>query len=351
MNQVNTDHPIVTSVVHSPTTQQCEQFAMFLNASPYAHFRQSMMWYQSNAKDHFFVISERGNSLVALSLVRERRIPIIGVCKYFIERGPVADEAENVSAHLKHLVECLGDTALWIRVSPYVHDDQRTAYAEQIEQQGFQLAPPSQYSHTVVVELDKSEEDLWGQLGNHLKRQLKKATRQGISVHRAQTQDDVSQFIDAYNRFATQRDLQKVPCELSRPLYDVIFQHKQRGGIWFAEQENQILAGVAVLVSGKRAVFEWGYSSLDERTRYLPASHCLHWEVINWAKEQGLTYYDLGGYNGAQGEDYGLNRFKLEFSRQRQIFLPEYVYVERPMLTNLLTLAAKLKKYFGSLSH
>ena len=336
-------------MVSSPTKQQCEQFVAFINASPYAHFRQSIMWYQLNPENHFFVISEKDGALVALSLIRERRIPIIGVYKYFIERGPVVDKAENVSAHLKSLIEYLSDSALWIRISPYVHDHQRETYAQLIENEGFQLIPASQYTHTVIVELTQSKEILRGNLSAHLKRQLKKAGKVGITVRSAQTQEDISRFIDSYNRFSIQRGLQKIPCELSSPLYDTILECDQRGGIWFAEKDNKVVAGVAVLVAGNRAIFEWGFSILDKQTRNLPASHCLQWEVISWAKNLGLTYYDLGGYNDTQGEGYGLNRFKLDFSRQRQAFLPEYRYVQRPLLNALLASPSKLVKYFRRL--
>ena len=118
------EHLVVTSMVRSPTTQQLQKYTEFVNASAYAHFRQSTMWQQSNANDHFFIVSELKGSIVALSLVRERRMPIFGIFKYFIERGPVVGRAENVSIHLKGLRECLRHRALWIRISPYVHDEQ-----------------------------------------------------------------------------------------------------------------------------------------------------------------------------------------------------------------------------------
>ena len=339
------EHLVVTSMVRSPTTQQLQKYTEFVNASAYAHFRQSTMWQQSNANDHFFIVSELKGSIVALSLVRERRMPIFGIFKYFIERGPVVGRAENVSIHLKGLRECLRHRALWIRISPYVHDEQRTDYKDQIEEQGFEIIPPSQYSHTVVVELDNSIDNLKEGLASHLKRQLKKAEKENINIRRAKKQDDISQFINAYNNFSAQRDLQQISSDLSPLLFDNIFKDEKRGGVWFAERNNKILAGAAVVVSGKRAVFEWGYSCLDKKTQNLPASHCLHWSIINWAKEQGLTYYDLGGYNADQGEEYGLNRFKLGFSKRRQRVLPEYVYVQRPFLNSILSLLKKLLKH------
>jgi len=57
--------------------------------------------------------------------------------------------------------------------------------------------------------------------------------------------------------------------------------------------EDTPLAGVFIFTFGQKYWFMHGASSTEKHT-YNP-NHLLQWEVMRWAREHGINYYDMVG--------------------------------------------------------
>ena len=66
-----------------------------------------------------------------------------------------------------------------------------------------------------------------------------------------------------------------------------------RGHLFLAVHEGTRLAGVFVFTFGQKSWFMHGASSIEKRTHN--PYHLLQWEVMRWAKKQGINYYDMVG--------------------------------------------------------
>jgi len=306
-----------------------DEIEEFISSSPFSHFRQSVSWMQchQDIEPYFYVVSKYDTKIVAASLVRQRRVPLIGKSKYFIDRGPVVLNLQYLSAHLEGIKDQLKKTAFWIRINPYIWDDNREEARRCIEDNMFIKTNASVYTETIVMDLSQTENDLWKGLRRALKTQINKADMLGVKIEHVNKESDLRGFIWNYNTFARRKSIPQIPSAISKLLYKKIFSNETNGNILLARYKGKILSGIAVIASADRAIFEWGFNNINIEDKYIPASHKLHWEVILWAKQKGLRFYDFGGYNTEEGSKYGLNHFKLGFSKIRQQIIPEYLIV------------------------
>lgn len=318
----------------------------FLARQSELHFHQSLGWYGCGAgASAFFYVTMRDNRVIAVSLVRTRQIPGTGRCVYRIERGPIAETEGDLDVHLRRMVADLGHDAALVAVSPHYHGARGEAYAGVLKSGGWKPMPRilSNYQATIVVNLTEDIELIRGNLRRSLRTQLNRGGRLGIQIREASDASAIKTFVEQHDAMAHRRRLAPIPSEVTRCLSD-------RSGIagpvmrlLVAEYEGQQIAGILLVCTGDRAIYEWGVTSEEERHRQLPLSHMLHWEAIMWAKAAGYHYYDFGGYWEERGDQDPINRFKTGFSKDVQRFVPEYYYPVRPLFTAALLRLARLR--------
>jgi lipid II:glycine glycyltransferase (peptidoglycan interpeptide bridge formation enzyme) len=91
-----------------------------------------------------------------------------------------------------------------------------------------------------------------------------------------------------------------------------------RGQLFFASFEGQVLAGAFVLFAGAKGLYKDG-GSVREHTDLQPP-YALHWYIMCWLKQRGVTEYDLHGTPPAASADdpshplAGLAKFKTGFN-------------------------------------
>lgn len=338
---------IVTFCVTEQESSLYNEIEEFIISSSFSHFRQSVSWMQCHRYEepYLYIISKKETKIVAVSLVRQRKIPLIGKSKYFIDRGPVVSDVQYLSAHLEGIKELLKKSALWIRINPYIWGDERDDAKRYIEDNKFIKTNASVYNETIVLDLTQSESDLWKGLRRALKTQINKADKLGIKVEHVTTESDLKEFVQNYNVFARHKSIPQISKTISRSLYKRIFSDEGHGHIWLARHKGKIVSGVAIIISADRAIYEWGFKNLNSENKFLPVSHKLHWEAILWLKQKGLRFYDFGGYDAAEDPSYGLNHFKLGFSKHKQKVMSEWQVVCDPLWNSLSEATNFFKKF------
>ena len=89
-----------------------------------------------------------------------------------------------------------------------------------------------------------------------------------------------------------------------------------QGRFFFAFHEGEPLSVVYIFIFGHKMWYMQGAS--DRENRKLKPTYVLQWEVMRWAKSQGITYYDMVGIPKREDRDesdpyYGVYKFKLGF--------------------------------------
>jgi len=162
---------------------------------------------------------------------------------------------------------------------------------------------------TFVLDLSPSLEDLRKALDKKWRNQLNAAERSPLTISKAGSED--------YGRF--------------RALYDEMWQRKkfdtsvsveefghieerlpptQKMCVWICEHAGKPVAGIVVSALGESAIYLLGATN-DEGMK-VKASYRLQWAMIEWLKERGTRFYDLGGIDPESNP--GVYHFKSGFS-------------------------------------
>jgi lipid II:glycine glycyltransferase (peptidoglycan interpeptide bridge formation enzyme) len=159
--------------------------------------------------------------------------------------------------------------------------------------------------HTLALERDP-EAMLRRFKRSHVRRNIAKAEREGVTVEEARTASDVTHVF--YGLHLQTRRRQGVPVQ-PRRLFDLIWRRLIEPGLGFcllAYLNGAPIAGAVFLTWHKTVVYKFGAS--DPRHWNARPNNLLFWEAISWGCDHGYETFDFGrtDFDGP-----GLRRFKL----------------------------------------
>lgn len=140
-----------------------------------------------------------------------------------------------------------------------------------------------------LIDLRKSEEELWNDLRRNHRRNIKKGNEFEVAVYTSKniTQDVFNRYKETHHKAAGHKTRPDKTFEL---MYD-----------WLKEGLSFL---VVVEFGGKQIGFEYyvvyknnviGASAAnDPDYKHLPLRHLLEWEAILWMKRQGFSFYEIG---------------------------------------------------------
>lgn len=150
------------------------------------------------------------------------------------------------------------------------------------------------YPETFCLRLDADLEKLWDRMEGRSRTAIRKARKMGVAVQKfVPSAADMAEFYEMLKPVFAKRK-QAPPHPLS--FYKAIAKYLGPLGriiVMRAIHEGRSV-GMGIFVRDKREVhFLSGASTVEGYT--LGANNLIQWEVISWAKEEGLAFYDLGG--------------------------------------------------------
>ena len=179
----------------------------------------------------------------------------------------------------------------------------------------------------VVVDLSRSEEEIWSQGYEHsVRKNVNKALRHDLEVSAHEDASRLDEFLAIYRQTMERNKADDFYLFDSDYFADLAHNLSGRMAFFFAEQDRQTLSAELVLYSEKAA-----YSFLGgtfEQGLPLRANDLLKHHIILEMKRRGLAYFCLGG--GFEPED-GVFRYKRKFAKDgvrdffvgRRVLLPE----------------------------
>jgi hypothetical protein len=167
-----------------------------------------------------------------------------------------------------------------------------------------------------VLDLTRSEEELWRGFNRGNRSNINKAKRSGVEVRKHSDRDAVERFYELYLGTMARNRADRW-YDFSLGLFIDHFEMlDDRISLFCAHYEGEIVAAASFLHDGDVVHYFLGGSHRDYFS--MRPNNLLMYEVILWAKGQGYQCFNLGG-----GYDEGLARFKNAFSKQSTDF---YVY-------------------------
>lgn len=143
--------------------------------------------------------------------------------------------------------------------------------------------------YSYVLNLQKTEEELWRDVRAHQQRNIRKAAKKLII---AESTDTASHW-GLYRKTLLARPGVALPDRVVKGI-DHLVKEDYPGRLFYAsDNTGQVHASLFVIHDQKSAIYLLPYS--DPQLRQSGAAPYLIWHAIRWAKEVGMKYFDFEG--------------------------------------------------------
>ena len=174
---------------------------------------------------------------------------------------------------------------------------------------------------TYVIDLERSEEELWEGLKSTGRKAGRRAEREGSTVRTLQGEEDqiaYQQFRDACMKRRGSRSFSVNQTTIRNRWLSQIAAED----IYVAEFEGQMISSLVILRFGGWVHELAAHQSQMAHDRKLYGGDMIKWEVIRRESAEGATAYDLCGVNPepATPKEQDIDRFKKKWGGERVLF-------------------------------
>ena len=267
-----------------------QEHSQFLQSSAWADFNDKL-----GAKVWRLGVEENGE-LVATTIFIKKSLPL-GWAYFYSPRGPIVNGKVEVFNFLMSEIKKIAvkEKVIFCRLEPtFDFMDFTSLHLES--------TLPIQPKQTIILNLEKNEEELLGAMHPKTRYNIKLASKKKLTVkHGKPTDEEFAKFWQLMEATKTRDNFSLhgqtyYRTMLASPLME----------LWQVYFEDQLLAVAIIAKFGDTTTYVHGASSNDLRP--LMAPYWLHWQAIKEAKQEGFKYYDLFGVDKAKWP--GVTRFK-----------------------------------------
>jgi hypothetical protein len=254
------------------------------------------------ARNLSHLVLRRGNEVAAIAQLRLVRLSLLRGGIAYLRWGPLSHlrGRELEPAVFRAMARALHEEyvqrrGLMLRVLPPAFAGSPQAEVSQAAFSGLGAAfgGSAGRERTFLLELGPSLEDLRKNLQQKWRNQLNRAEKNGLTVSQEEGIEGFRVFAEIYRamrarkRFDTTVDVD----EFARIQADL--PEYQRMKVLICREKGLPVSGIVCSAMGNLAIYLLGATNdngLNAKGAYL-----LQWTMIQWLKENGFLYYDLGG--------------------------------------------------------
>lgn len=145
-------------------------------------------------------------------------------------------------------------------------------------------------SLTQIIDLRRSKETLFSDIRKGHKSDIKKGRIYNIKIY---NEHDVTDgMIELYKKIY-EEDAGKVTRNSELYKHYFTFIKNSKGIIAFGSAKGREV-GVAIVTIYKNTAYYSSYGELENELGNVPIGHILQWEIINYLKENGIEFYEIG---------------------------------------------------------
>jgi lipid II:glycine glycyltransferase (peptidoglycan interpeptide bridge formation enzyme) len=296
--------------------------------------------------EHWFVLRDKEHVLLAGYAIENfalgRHFPRQR-CLVF-PRGPVVSDASALGRGLRSIED-------WARTRGFVHievqpqwmDDAIAEMSAVIHDLGWRQVEQANAPMTLRIHLAKGLDGLLAGFDKGTRYEVRRAQKVGIDVRFAASAIEYERYYECYLMTCQRKGFTGLERDNFLGLMSRIAREPSRGGLLLAEMDQDLLGGIVVLRAGPCLHYAYGASTDRSDLRKLPIGYLLQWRAIEWAREIGLTAYDLGGYTATPQNSTA--RFKKGFGGVPVRIAPLHRRILRPLLYGSAVGLKKLKSF------
>lgn len=158
---------------------------------------------------------------------------------------------------------------------------------------GVPLADTNSYSHyySHVLNLTKGERETFSNFRSSVKRNIKKAVREGVEVSISQSIEALITYYDMHVLTRKRHGLPPQPLKFFLKLHEHLIS-RGNGLVVLASYRGEAIAGGVYLHFGKEAVYKYGAS--NKAYQPLRANNLVMWEAIKFYIKSGFERFNFG---------------------------------------------------------
>jgi lipid II:glycine glycyltransferase (peptidoglycan interpeptide bridge formation enzyme) len=271
------------------------------------------------------LLLERGGEVVgAGQFLLRSTAPIPGKIMY-ASKGPWLpwDDEDAVKAFFDGASEIARrEGAHTLKIEPEIRDE-RDDLRGMLEGFGFQKARYDlNFDATILMDLSPDEDGLFsnmsGKKGKTTRYNIRRSAKEGVEVREP---EDFDWAFDKFYEWTEALARRKEGVHIVRPrqyFYDEtkMLHESGHGHFFFAFHEGEPLSGGYFSKLGNKLYYMLSASA--EHGQDLHPNYALQWEVMRWAKGQGVTLYDMVAAPKRENRNendpyYGVYKFKMGF--------------------------------------
>lgn len=161
----------------------------------------------------------------------------------------------------------------------------------------------------ILIDINKSIDELWGNLHKSRRNGISKCFRLGIMVEEVKDINSMPQIYDVLEETYLHAKLPLADITLFESAFAVLGP-KNMVRYWVAKDHEKIIGVILTLVC-QDVIFDW-YSGASRDALKLRPNDVLPWHAIEWGCNNKLDIFDFGGA-GKPDEEYGVRVFKRRF--------------------------------------
>lgn len=310
------------------TAESKTDWDKFVTSHPEANFLQSWDFYE------FY--QSRGNEIVRRIAIDENSKIIAayaGVVEHAkrgrhlaVAGGPILDWSDKklVKAIFQDITEQGKlNRCVFVRVRPQLELSEKST--KLFKELGLKKAPMYlSVEFAGILDLAKSEEEIMIGMRQRLRRALRKAAKNNITVEKSTNPDDIKTFYQIQLQTAKRHDFFAFSEDFLTKQF-AAFAPNGEAVLYTAKHEGEILAQNFMIFYGNEASYHYGVSS--ELGTKLSGAPLLHMEAMRDARERGIKRYNFWGIvdeEDTKHRFYGVSTFKRGFGVTELKYLPAH---------------------------
>ncbi len=192
---------------------------------------------------------------------------------------------------------------------------------------------------SLMLDLEKNEEELLKDMNQTGRRHLKKAKKEGVVIEKS---TNIDKFMEIFSETTKRDGFSGHQKNYYKKLLNIF---ENNAFMLLAKHEKEILAGGIFAYTEDTCIYLYGASSNQKRK--LQAPTLLQWEAILEAKKAGKTIYDFFGIAPENQKNHpwqGVSQFKRKFGGIEIAYVPQFEIIFSKFWYFLFNLAKKIRK-------
>jgi peptidoglycan pentaglycine glycine transferase (the first glycine) len=272
------------------------------------------------------LVLEQDGKMVGLGQFLAYNTPLVPGVLMYCAKGPWLpwEDEEAVRAFFGGVISAARrEGAHTVKIEPEVQESQ-TRVKDVLSDVGFhRFRWAINHKTTMVVDLSSPEEDLLTNMKKGTRYGVRRAAREGVEVVEDNSQGAREIFWRMHAEMVERKNFWSRP----RSYYSTMWREMDEAGrahLFFATHAGDRLAAALVLTFGSKCIYMLGVSTREKRN--LMPAYLLLWETMRWARERGITHYDMWGVPPPDKLDeshplYGVYKFKEGFGGEMVDFV------------------------------